>query len=150
MNTPKFPAGLALCLLAMATVPSIAVRAESASVTGVLILATDEAGHTDAKLKLYEPTLRRLFKFQGYEQIGRSRTSMEVPGAGVLNFGNEKLLIETTGNGNGSIRAKVRWRRGNRTMINTTVQMRPGVPTILGGPKQAGGKGNLIVVLVAD
>ncbi len=150
MKTLKFPTGLALCLLAMVTVPSIAIGAESASVTGILILATDDAGDTDTRLKSYEPTLRRLFKFQGYEQIGRSRTSMEVPGDGVLNFGNEKLVIETTGNGNGSIRAKVQWQRGSKTMINTTVRMRPGVPTILGGPKQAGGKGNLIVILVAN
>ena len=150
MKTPKFPTGLALCLLALVTIPSIAIGAESASVTGILILATDDAGNTDTRLKPYEPTLRRLFKFKGYEQIGRSRTSMKLPGTGVLNFGNEKLLIETTGNGNGSIRAKVQWRRGGKTMINTTVRMRPGVPTLLGGPKQVGGKGNLIVILVAD
>jgi len=150
MKTLKFPTGLTLCLLAMVTLPSITTGSESASVTGILILATDDAGDTDARLKSYEPTLRRLFKFQGYKQIGRSRTSMAVPGDGVLNFGNDELLIETTGNGSGSIRAKVQWRRGNNTMINTTVRMRPGVPTLLGGPKQAGGEGNLIVILVAD
>ena len=115
MKTPKFPTGLALCLLALVTIPSIAIGAESASVTGILILATDDAGDTDTRLKPYEPTLRRLFRFPGYEQIGRSRTSMKVPGNGVLNFGNEKLLIETTGDGNGSIRANtLGWPKAGR------------------------------------
>jgi hypothetical protein len=150
MKTPKFLTRIALCLLAAVAVPATALGAESTSVTGILILASNDAGDTDSRLKSYEPTLRRLFKFRGYKQVGRSRTSIEVPGKGVLNFGNEKLVIETTGNGKGSVRAKVQWRRGNRTMINTTVRMQPGVPTLLGGPKQDGGNGNLIVILVAN
>ena len=150
MKTSVLLSGLALCFIATVFNPLPVAAAESASITGILIVATDGPGETDARLKSYEPTLRRLFKFRSYEQIGRSRTSIEVPGKGVLNFGNEKLLIETTGNGKGSIRAKVQWRRGSKTMINTTVRMQPGVPTLLGGPKKGGGNGNLIVILVAD
>ena len=150
MKTPAFLTSITLAVLAMTAVPITVLGAESTSVTGILILATNDAGETDSRLKSYEPTLRRLFKFQGYKQVGRSRTSIEIPGEGVLNFGKERLVIKTTGNGSGSVRAKVQWLRGSKSMINTTVRMQSGVPTLLGGSKQDGGNRNLIVVLVAD
>ena len=150
MKTPTFLNSITLALLAMTAVPITVLGAESTSVTGILILATNDARETDSRLKSYEPTLRRLFKFQGYKQIGRSRTSIKIPGEGLLNFGNERLVIKTTGNGNGSVRAKVQWLRGSKSMINTTVRMQPGVPTLLGGPRQDRGDGNLIVILVVD
>lgn len=145
MKTPNFMAALA-ALLFVAAIAS-ASAADSVSIKGILILASDEVGQTDPSLSKFEPTLRRLFKFEGYRQIGRASTRMDVPGKGQLTFNGEVLAIETTGNGGGTVRARVTWRRGGQTMINTTVRMKPGVPTLLGGPSAQGGKGNLIVIL---
>lgn len=150
MKTSALIYGIAIWSVAALFAPSPVAGAESASITGLLILATDGPGDTDSRLKRYEPTLRRLFKFNSYRQIGRDTTSIDVPGRGVLSYGSgQNLAIETTRSGGGSIRATVRWKRGNRTLINTTVVMKPGVPTLLGGPQKAGGNGNLIVILVA-
>lgn len=147
MKTPNLMAGLAALFIVFALAATPATAADSVSIKGILILASDEVGQTDSSLSKYEPTLRRLFKFEGYRQVGRTSTRMDVPGKGQLTFSGEVLAIETTGNGGGTVRARVTWRRDGRTVINTTVRMKPGVPTLLGGPSAQGGKGNLIVIL---
>ncbi|MEZ5277013.1 MAG: hypothetical protein R3F07_11585 [Opitutaceae bacterium] len=150
MKTPNILAGLAALFFVFAVAPSPATAAESVSIKGILILASNDAGPTDSSLSKVEPTLRRLFKFEGYRQVGRTSTRVDVPGKGQLTFGGDVLAIETTGDGGGTVRARVTWRRGDQTVINTTVRMKPGVPTLLGGPSARGGKGNLIVILEVD
>ncbi len=45
----------------------------------------------------------------------------------------------------GRIRAKIRWLRGKKSILSTTVTMKKGIPAILGGPAHKGGA--LIITL---
>lgn len=152
MKTPTLQAfTLLLVLLGIVCSTAEAQKGATTSISATLILASNEPGETDSRLHPYESTLRRIFNFGSYRQIGRGSTRISSPGDGSLSLGSgQELLISLPETDNSSIRAKVHWRRDGRTLIHTTVAMKPGVPTLLGGPHVKGGNGNLIVVLVAD
>jgi hypothetical protein len=130
--------GLALC----------AHAAERASLEGILISASNEPGQTDRRLAAYEPTLRKILRFESYKHLGDDRASLAVPAAGSLSLGDGHELAVTTESADGkSIHVKVRWTAGGRTLMNTGLTLRPGVPAVLGGPS-TGNKGEVYAVIL--
>jgi hypothetical protein len=74
---------------------------------------------------------------------GAGRGSVKLGRGHILELAAEK----SDGKG---VRLKVNWQDGGRSLMNTGLVLRPGVPAVLGGP--ASGKGGEVwaVILVAD
>lgn len=140
---------LSLVMFAAALGFASFARAEGrASVEGILITASNEQGQTDGRLAPYEPTLKRILRFESYRFIGDGSTSLAVPGEGSFSIGNGHELEITAEKSDGkAIHAKVRWTSGGRTLMSTGLVLRPGVPAVLGGPS-TGKKGEVYAVIV--
>lgn len=140
-----FPLVLIATALGLASV----ARAEGrASVEGILITASNDRGQTDGRLSSYEPTLKRILRFESYRFVGEGSTSLAVPGEGSVGLGNGHELEITAEQSDGkTIHAKVRWIAGGRTLMSTGLVLRPGVPAVLGGPS-TGKKGEVYAVIV--
>jgi hypothetical protein len=135
-------------LLAAFTVLLATGRAERASFQGILITASNERGQTDGRLAQYEPTLRRILRFESFHYVGADGTSLDVPASGNLSLGRgHELEIETERSDGKAVHVKVRWTSGGRVFMNTGLVLRPGVPAVLGGPS-TGNKGEVYAVLL--
>lgn len=128
---------------------TLAARAEDrASLQGILISASNEPGQTDRRLAPYEPTLRRILRFESYRFLGDDSATLNVPASGGLSLGDgHELAIATESNDGKSVHVKVRWTAGGRTLMNTGLVLRPGVPAVLGGPS-TGNKGEVYAVIL--
>src|SRR6476659_5924599 len=116
-------------LFVVLAVPLASARAAGASVQGILITASNEPGKTDARLAEYEPTLRRILRFQSYHYVGEDSASLAVPATGKLSLGEGHQLEITTEHADGkSVQVKVRWTSGGRSLMNTGLTLRSGVP----------------------
>jgi hypothetical protein len=125
-----------------------AVRAESAAVQGILLTASNESGQTDRRLAPYEATLRRILRFETFHQVGEDRATLDVPASGSLSLGDgHELQLETERGDGKAVHLKVRWTAGGRTLMNTGLTLRPGVPAVLGGPA-TGNKGEVYAVIL--
>lgn len=123
-------------------------RAERASLQGILLSASNEPGQTDRRLAPYEPNLRRILRFESYRFLGEDSATIDVPASGSLSLGDGHDLEVTTERSDGkSIHVKVRWTAGGRTLMNTGLVLRPGVPAVLGGPS-TGNKGEVYAVIL--
>lgn len=139
---------LTLLFAALCGVALAARAADRASIQGILISASNEAGQTDRRLAQYEPTLKRILRFDSFRHLGEDSTSLEVPASGSLSLGDGHQLEIATESSNGkTIHVKVRWTAGGRTMMNTGLVLRPGVPAVLGGPS-TGNKGEVYAVIL--
>jgi len=125
----------------------ISARAAETSIQGILITASSEPGKTDGRLAQYEPTLRRILRFESYHYVGDDSARLEVPASGSLSVGDGHELEVTTEQSDGkALHVKVRWTSGGRTLMNTGLTLRPGVPAVLGGPSNS--KGEVYAVIL--
>ena len=139
---------LILFLTAVAGLFSATHAAESARIQGILISASNDKGETDRRLSAYEPTLKRILRFESYHFIGEDSASLSVPESGHLSIGEEHQLEVTAESADGKgIHVRVRWTQGGRTLMNTGLSLRPGVPAVLGGPS-TGKKGEVYAVIL--
>lgn len=150
----NFPQGrlmktlLRLFLLLAVTGLFATARAESASVQGILITASNESGRTDGRLAQYEPTLRRILRFESFHFVGEDAANLDVPSSGSLSLGAGHDLEVTAERSDGkAIHVKVRWNANGRTLMNTGLVLRPGVPAVLGGPS-TGKQGEVYAVIL--
>ncbi|AOS45770.1 hypothetical protein Verru16b_02858 [Lacunisphaera limnophila] len=135
-------------VLAVLGAISLSARAEGTSLQGILLTASNAAGQTDRRLAPYEPTLRRILRFESYQYVGADNASVDVPATGSLALGDGHELEVTTERSDGkSVHLKVRWTAGGRTLMNTGLVLRPGVPAVLGGPS-TGNKGEVYAVIL--
>lgn len=131
----------------LAAFAGLLASAGAASLEGILISASNEPGQTDRRLSAYEPTLKRILRFESYQYVGGDRASLEVPATGNLSLGDGHELEVTTEPSDGkAVHVKVRWTAGGRTLMNTGLVLRPGVPAVLGGPST--GKGGTYAVIL--
>ena len=122
-----------------------------AGVRAILVLASNQRGESDARLAAYEPTLRRILRFESYKLAGEGAAAFALPGKAGLRLGHGHTLeLEAEKSDGKGVRLRVNWQDGGRTLMNTGLVLRPGVPAVLGGP--ASGKGGEVwaVILVAD
>jgi hypothetical protein len=147
MKTTRFI--LPLLLLVAATIlPSLSHAAERTGIKGILITASNERGESDPRLAPYEPTLRRILRFESYRYLGEDSASLNVPEKGELSIGDgHRLEIETENSDGRAIHVRVSWVAGGRTLMNTALVLRPGVPAVLGGPS-TGKKGEVFAVIL--
>lgn len=122
-------------------------RAQGAQIEGILITASNQSGATDGRLAPYEPTLRRILRFESYHYVGSDSANLRVPGDAGLGIGDgHQLEVSTERADDRAIHVRVRWTGGGRTLMNTGLVLRPGVPAVLGGP--AKGNGEVYAVLL--
>lgn len=144
MKTKSFLLGL--LLFAGFLVPAHA--AEHASIRGILVSASNTKGPSDGRLAAYEPTLRRILRFESYRFLGEGSTSLAVPAQGRLSLGQgHRLEVETESANDKSVRVKVSWLDGDRVLMETGLSLRPGVPAVLGGPSRGDGEVYAVIVI---
>lgn len=129
------PFVIALLLGAIA-LPRPALAAEGTSVRAILFVASNEKGPSDPRLAPYEPTLRRVLRFESYRFISQSSASVSSGGTARIDLQGEPIEVE---NENGRVR--VSWN-------GTTVSVPPGRPAVIGGrPHGQGGVEGVIVTV---
>jgi hypothetical protein len=122
--------------------------AERTGIQGILISASNESGETDQRLATFEPTLRRILRFESYRYLGEDSAALIVGESGRLSLGRgHELEVSTEKIEGNSIHVRVRWSGGGRTLMNTGLVLRPGVPAVLGGPS-TGKKGEVYAVIL--
>jgi hypothetical protein len=145
MKTIRISLLLIVCCIGF--MPRIAAT-ERASVQGILITASNDQGNTDSRLSRYEPTLRRILRFESYRYVGEGSTSLDIPANGTIQIGNgHRLEVETEESNGRGVRLRVKWLQGNRTLMETGLTLNPGVPAVLGGPG-TGSKGEVYAVIL--
>jgi hypothetical protein len=135
-------------LLVAATALLGTARAEQVSIEGLLITASNDGGQSDRRLAPYEATLRRILRFETFRLVGSDQADIAAPGHGSLSLGQgHALALDTESSDARSIHVKVRWTAGGRTLMNTGLNLRPGVPAVIGGPA-TGNKGEVYAVIL--
>ena len=123
-------------------------RAAGANVHAILVIASNQRGASDARLAPYEPTLRRILRFESYRVGGEGASAVAVPGKSSIALGGGQVLeIETERSDGSGLRVRVRWVGGGQVLMNTGLVLRPGVPAVLGGPP-SGDKGDVSAVII--
>lgn len=139
---------LIVLLAALSGFFSVVHAADRARIQGILITASNDQGATDRRLTAYEPTLKRILRFESYRFLGDDSASLGVPESGHLSLGYEhQVEIETEKADGNNIHVRVRWTQGGRTLMNTKLVLRSGIPAVLGGPS-TGKKGEVYAVII--
>ena len=140
-----------LFLAAMPPADTVAAAGRSddrASFRAIMIVASKQKGESDRRLAPYEPTLRRILRFESYRFLSEDTGAIAIPGKGVLSLGHgHRLELETEPAGAETRRVRVRWTAGDRVLMNTGLSLRSGVPAVLGGPPW-GDKGDVCAMIV--
>lgn len=151
MKTNRLIFSLVLLAAGFAFVPP-AGAAPRAGLRGILISASNAKGATDARLAAYEPTLRRILRFESYRYLGEDRTSLNVSEKSELLIGDGlRLEIETEKTDGQTIHIRVQWiTGGGRGLMTTSLVLRPGVPAVLGGPATGNADDVYAVILIGQ
>jgi hypothetical protein len=130
---------------------AVAADGERTHVHALLVIASNQRGASDARLSGYEPTLRSLLRFESYRFAGEASANLAIPGKSSANLGSgHSLELEAEKSNGGSVRLHVDWHKGGRSLINSVLSLRPGVPAVLGGPS-TGKEGEVwAVIVIAD
>lgn len=119
---------------------------EAARLEVILVQAGTGPGGVDRALQPYAATLQRLFRFDQYRQVKRQTARMEVPGKARVGLAEgQTLQVETLPGLGSGLRADIEWKRGGQQLLHTRIQLKPGSPTVLGGPRS--GEGTWLLIL---
>lgn len=131
------PIRLVLAFILLATAASFGRAEDKTTVRAILVTASKEKGESDRRLAAYEPTLRRILRFESYRFVGEGSVSLAVPGTAPLSLAaGHRLELETENVSSSGIRLKLAWSEGRRVHMQTGLTLRPGVPAVLGGPRK--------------
>ncbi|MDP1579349.1 MAG: hypothetical protein Q8M02_03665 [Candidatus Didemnitutus sp.] len=137
---------LLLSLCAFGALCAALPAARAANLHAVLITASNESGPTDPRLANYEVTLRRVLRFKSYTYQGSDSTRTEKQRSSELIIGQgHELQVET---GDDPLSLRIRWSSGSRTLMNTGLTLRAGVPAVLGGPRTGKAEGEVYAVIL--
>lgn len=118
-------------------------RAESVTVKGILISASNESGESDHRLAAYVPNLRRILRFESFRFLGEDSASLAVPAKGELSLGNGQRVELATENADGkTVLLRVRWGSVRHEYV-----LQRGSTTVLGG-SSTGRKGEVYAVIL--
>lgn len=120
----------------------------SARVQVILVQASDAEGGVDKALRSYAGNLNRLFRFKSYRQSSRQTLRLSLPGEGKVSLsGGQTLTVRSDEASRGGLKAQISWRKGSKSLLNTRINLRPGSPAVLGGPRSRDGTWLLILQL---
>lgn len=127
-----------------------ATAADSTRVQAILIAASNESGRTDSRLSRYEPTLKRILRFESYRFRGQGSTTLAPGQSSHISLGEgQSLELSAENSGNRGVRISVIWEKGGRILMKTGLTLRTGVPAVLGGPSTGTGGEVYAVILTA-
>jgi hypothetical protein len=126
------------------------VTAPPVTVQAILVVASDD-GATDASLKPYESTLRRVLRFKAYRRVGGGTTKIAVGRNGSIPLGaGQTLEIEIENAWNDQVIAAFKWWNGKLNLANSSMQRPRKSVAVLGGPATADGDGYYAVIIQLD
>ena len=130
---------------------TIAAERGGATVRAILVVASNQAAKSDPRLAPYEPTLRRILRFESYRIVGEGSAGLAASGSATVSLGQGHALeLQAEKSDGDGVHVRVRWNEGGRTLLNTGLVLRPRLPTVLGGPS-AGKEGEVMaIILVAN
>lgn len=139
---------LTFTLLTLFALTALAMPARStaAEVSALLVTASKNPGPSDARLKPYEATLRRILRFESFRLVGEGSAHIAAPGKGQIGLGGGHQLQLEIANEK-SDRVDATWQQGKRVLMQTGLSLRPGVPAVLGGPG-TGKDGEVYAIIV--
>jgi hypothetical protein len=138
-----------LFALAALAVTNAGLAADSVQARCILVAASNEKRESDPRLAQYEPTLRRMFRFESYRFAGSGGARAAVPGETAMSLGQgHRIVLEVESVKGDQIRARVSWIDGGKTVMNTVLVLRRGVPMVHGGRES--GSEVLAVILVVS
>lgn len=117
----------------------------SASLEIILVEASNSGRGIDKSLEPYAGNLKRLFRFDSYQQVQRARTQLQLPGSAEVSLKNKTALLINGSNGGPTIQTDLNWKRGNSSLLRTKLRLKKGTPAVLGGPKSS--KGNYLLII---
>ena len=134
---------LILLLASIAALGHLAHAAESVTVKGILISASNESGESDRQLAAYVPNLRRILRFESFRYLGEDSASLAVPAKGGLSLGEGQRVELATESADGkTVLLKVRWGSVRHEFV-----LQRGGTTVLGG-SSTGKKGEVFAVIL--
>lgn len=140
---------IAVALLSLlSAAPTVDAAGDNAQVEVILVQAGNGEGGVDAALRPYAANLQRLFRFKSYRQSSKQVLRLAVPGEGSVGLaGGQSLSIRSGGPSGKGLKAEIDWKRGSQSLLHTRINLRPGSPAVLGGPKSRDGTWLLILQL---
>lgn len=141
---------LALAMVGLCASTTRGLAAERVRLHAFLITAANgQGGKSDPRLATYEPTLKRLLRFESFEYQGSDRGEIGAHESTTLMIGQgHELTLEA---GDNPLQLKVRWSSnvGERTLINSGFTFRrSGNPVVLGGPPTGRSPGEVYAVFI--
>ncbi len=134
---------LILLFTSLAALGPVTRAAESVTVKGILISASNESGESDRQLAAYVPNLRRILRFESFRHLGEDSASLAVPAKGELSLGEgQRMELATESTDGKTVLLKVRW----GSVRHEYVLQRGGI-TVLGG-SSTGRKGEVFAVIL--
>lgn len=139
-----------LLLLGFIALPALRALAAERVQLHVFLITAAKGGErrSDPRLAEYEPTLRRIMRFDSFEYQGSDRGALSSGESTTLMVGQgHELTIEA---GKNPYQLRVRWAAnvGERTLMNTGITVHPGVPAVLGGPPTGRAPGEVYAVFI--
>ncbi len=139
---------IVLTWLLLGSLTGTLLGAERVNVRALLVVASNEKGAVDRRLADYEPTLKRLLRFESFRLAGEGAATLGEDGASVIALGRgQRLELSSEGGAGRGLRVKVRWLADGVRVMDTGLSLRPGVPAVLGGPG-TGRAGEVFAVLL--
>jgi len=121
--------------------------ADRTRIQAILISASNEPGQTDSRLSAYEPTLRRILRFESYRFLGQGSVTLSDQAQGHISLGEgQELELTNEDSGGRGVRLRVIWLKGGRPLMETGLSLHSGVPAVLGGPGT--GKGDDVYAVI--
>lgn len=112
----------------------------------ILVKAGNGKPGIDAALRPYASTLQRVFRFESYRMAGRKQLQVGSGRESAATFpGGQSLHVRSLDFGNKGMKAEINWKRGGKNLLHTRINLRPGTPAVLGGPK--GPEGTWLLIL---
>jgi hypothetical protein len=133
---------LVLLLASLAGLASGLRAAESVSVRGILVAASNEPGESDSRLSTYVPNLRRIMHSESFRMLGEDSASLAVPAKGNLSLGGQGVQLSTESADGKTVLLHARWGAAQQDYM---IQ-RSGGTLLLVGPSDK--KGNTQAVLL--
>lgn len=116
----------------------------TAQIEVILVKASNGSDTIDSSLRAYSDTLQRLFRFKSYQQVSRDSFKVNMPGKSTAQLGQgNRLVIDATPTRDGVV-ADLNWSAG----IHARLNLKKGIPAVLGGPKIKGEEGTYLLIIL--
>ncbi len=122
-------------LLTVAALALVAWRADAGTLQARLVRATGEA-ITDQRLADIEPSLKKRFGYEHYQQMGVQQTSLDGKDQQRLDLGEGFVVFVTPKSVEKSIREiNLEWYSGRVALVKTTAKISGKNPLFIKGPE---------------